>query len=120
MTVFLGSDNMRPDSAVTFMHDNQETTGVMLDETNPALIRARVQHRGFLDTLVFMDHDFKHSVTSVYAVDEERVAVRDMLVVFTRKPKVWGGMCRGMRIRCVFMRGCRCGFLDGKAWTGVD
>ena len=44
MTVFLGSDNMRPDSAVTFMHDNQETTGVTLGETNPALIRARVQH----------------------------------------------------------------------------
>lgn len=90
MTVFLGSDNMRPDSAVTFMHDNQETTGVALSQTNPTLIRARVQHRGFLDTLVFVDHDFKHSVTSVYAVDEERVAVRDMLVVFTRKPKVEG------------------------------
>lgn len=39
---------------------------------------------------MFVDHDFKHSVTSVYAVDEERVAVRDMLVVFTRKPKVGG------------------------------
>jgi hypothetical protein len=35
MTVFLGSDNMRPDSAVTYMHDNQETTGVQTWETNP-------------------------------------------------------------------------------------
>lgn len=68
--VFLGSDNMHPDSAVTFMHDNRETTGMALSETNPALIRARVQHCSFLDTLVFVDHDFKHSVTSVYAVDE--------------------------------------------------
>jgi hypothetical protein len=30
MTVLLGSRNMRPDSAVTFMHDNEETTGVQI------------------------------------------------------------------------------------------
>lgn len=90
MTVFLGSSNMRPDSAVTFMHDNKETTGVQLWETNPALIRARVQHQHFLDTLLFVDHDFKHSVTSLHQRDELEPATRDMLVVFTRRPKLDG------------------------------
>ncbi|KAF4463811.1 2OG-Fe dioxygenase [Fusarium albosuccineum] len=90
MTVFLGSNNMRPDSAVTFMHDNQETTGVQLCETNPALIRGRVHHQHFLDTLMFVDHDFKHSVTSLHQQDAAQPATRDMLVVFTRRPKVDG------------------------------
>lgn len=90
MTVFLGSHNMRADSAVTFMHDNQETTGVQTWETNPTLIRGRVHHQHFLDTLVFVDHDFKHSVTSVHQQDESRPATRDMLVVFTRRPKLEG------------------------------
>ena len=90
MTVFLGSQNMRPDSAVTFMHDNEETTGVQIWETNPTLIRARVHHRNFLDTLVFVDHDFKHSVTSVHQLDAAQPASRDMLVVFTRRPKLEG------------------------------
>lgn len=90
MTVFLGSKNMRPDSAVTFMHANEETTGVQIWETNPTLIRARVHHQHFLDTLVFVDHDFKHSVTSVHQLDVTTPATRDMLVVFTRRPKVEG------------------------------
>lgn len=90
MTVFLGSKNMRADSAVTFMHDNKETTGVQVWETNPTLIRARVHHQHFLDTLVFVDHDFKHSVTSVHQLDAAQPASRDMLVVFTRRPKVEG------------------------------
>jgi hypothetical protein len=90
MTVFLGSNNMRPDSAVTYMHDNQETTGVQTWETNPILIRARVHHRHFLDLLMFADHDFKHSVTSVYQSDTSQPATRDMLVVFTRRPKLDG------------------------------
>ncbi|KAH7025077.1 2OG-Fe dioxygenase-domain-containing protein [Microdochium trichocladiopsis] len=90
MTVMLGTDNMRADSAVTYIHDNRETTGVRTAETDPTLIRGRVQHQGFLDTLMFCDHDFKHSVTSVYQDDPGRPTTRDMLVVFTRKPKVDG------------------------------
>ncbi|KAF2105487.1 2OG-Fe dioxygenase-domain-containing protein [Lophiotrema nucula] len=88
MTVFLSSKNMRADSAVTFMHDNEEMTGIQTGETNPTLIRGRVHHQHFLDTLVFVDHDFKHSVTSVYQLDTAQPASRDMLVVFTRRPKL--------------------------------
>ncbi|TPX16308.1 uncharacterized protein E0L32_003957 [Thyridium curvatum] len=90
MTVFLGSTNMRPDSAVTFMHDNEEVTGIKTEETNPTLIRGRVHHQHFLDTLMFVDHDFKHSVTSVHQLDPSHPATRDMLVVFTRRPKMEG------------------------------
>ncbi|KAG9256672.1 2OG-Fe dioxygenase-domain-containing protein [Emericellopsis atlantica] len=90
MTVFLGSHNMRADSAVTFMHDNQETTGVQTWETNPTLIKGRVHHQHLLDTLIFVDHEFKHSVTSVHQQDDSYPATRDMLVVFTRRPKMSG------------------------------
>ncbi|PYH47070.1 uncharacterized protein BP01DRAFT_380912 [Aspergillus saccharolyticus JOP 1030-1] len=88
MTVLLGSSNMRSDSAVTYLHDNLETTGAPLWETNPALIRGRVQHRNFLDTLVFADHHYKRCVTQLNASDPSERAWRDMLVVFTRRPKL--------------------------------
>jgi hypothetical protein len=103
MTVFLGSNNMRADSAVTFMHDNAETTGIQTCQTNPSLIRGRVQHRHFLDTLMFVDHEFKHSVTSVHQADVTRPATRDMLVVFTRRPKLEGhvsGYADSMELHC--------------------
>ncbi|PYI14020.1 hypothetical protein BO99DRAFT_426657 [Aspergillus violaceofuscus CBS 115571] len=87
MTVLLGSSNMRSDSAVTYLHDNLETTGAPLWETNPALIRARVQHRDFLDTLIFADNHYKRCVTQLNACDPSDRALRDMLVIFTRRPK---------------------------------
>jgi hypothetical protein len=90
MTVFLEASNMSSDSAVTFMHDNTEITGIRTEETNPTLIKGRVQHQKFLDTLMFVDHAFKHSVTSVHQVDDRRPATRDMLVVFTRKEREEG------------------------------
>ncbi|KAH9904501.1 2OG-Fe dioxygenase-domain-containing protein [Xylariomycetidae sp. FL2044] len=90
MTVFLSSENMRADSAVTFLHDNTEQTGVQTWETNPTLIMGRVHHQHFLDTLMFVDHDFKHSVTSLHQADTKEMATRDMLVIFTRRPKTDG------------------------------
>ncbi|CAH0054551.1 unnamed protein product [Clonostachys solani] len=90
MTVFLNCSNMHPESGITFMHDNKETTGVQLQDTNPALIRGRVHHQKRLDTLMFVDHDTKHSVTPVHQLDPAHPATRDMLIVFTRKPKLEG------------------------------
>ena len=49
-----------------------------------------MQRRHFLDTLMFVDHDHKHSVTPVYPLDESQWTLRDMLVIFTRKPKMVG------------------------------
>lgn len=103
MTVFLGSNNMRPDSAVTYMHDYTERTGIQTWETCPTLIMGRVHHQHFLDTLMFVDHEFKHSVTSVHQLDPNVPATRDMLVVFTRRPKMEGhvsGYADTMDLHC--------------------
>ncbi|GAM86515.1 hypothetical protein ANO11243_045290 [Dothideomycetidae sp. 11243] len=86
MTTFLGAKNMASNSAVTFMHDMSETTGSRLNETTPELIRERFQHRHFLDTVMIVDHERKHSISPVYAVDATKEATRDMLIFFTRKP----------------------------------
>lgn len=86
MTTLLASENMRGDSAATFMHAMHETTGVPLNSSKPENIRARVQHTKFLDTLMIVDHENKHSLSPVYQEDESREATRDMLILFTRKP----------------------------------
>ncbi|GIC84256.1 2OG-Fe dioxygenase family protein [Aspergillus udagawae] len=86
MTTFLKSDNMAPNSAATFLHDMRETTGIRLNESKPELIRGNAQHRHFLDTILIVDHELKHSLSPVYAVDSAREAYRDMLIFFTRKP----------------------------------
>ncbi|KAJ5305494.1 uncharacterized protein N7443_005154 [Penicillium atrosanguineum] len=88
MTTYLRSTNMSSNSAVTFLHDIKEKTGIRLNETSPELIQARAQHRNFLDTLLIVDNERKHSISPVYAVDASREATRDMLIFFTRKPVV--------------------------------
>lgn len=88
MTTYLGSRNMASHSAVTFMHDMQETTGAKFTDIKPELVRGREQHRRFLDTLLIVDHERKHCISPVYAVDPEKEATRDMLIFFTRRPVV--------------------------------
>jgi hypothetical protein len=86
MTTFVGSDNMTDDSAVTFVHDMREKTANRWYEADESLLTGRYQHRNFLDTLIVVDHERKHSVSPVKAVDPQRPATRDMLIFFTRKP----------------------------------
>ncbi|KAI9152060.1 hypothetical protein HJFPF1_09283 [Paramyrothecium foliicola] len=86
MTTYLGSNNMGPNSAATFMHDMGETTGIQLDEISPKHLLSRVQHKNLLDTLMIVDHERKHSLSPVYPIDKTKEASRDMLVFFTRKP----------------------------------
>lgn len=90
MTTFLASRNMTANSAETFLHDMREVNGNRWHETNPELIRGRAQHRDFLDTLLIVDHEYKHSVSPVYPIDASRPADRDMLIFFTRKPAEQG------------------------------
>ncbi|KAJ5154467.1 Protein of unknown function DUF2257 [Penicillium coprophilum] len=90
MTVLLHSENLRKDSGVTLFHDNSETTGISGYEAEPGLIVDRFQHRHYLDTLMFADNSYKHSVSPVHQSREENRAVRDMLVLITRKPKLPG------------------------------
>ncbi|KAJ6113875.1 hypothetical protein N7523_007192 [Penicillium sp. IBT 18751x] len=87
MTVMLGSSNITSDSGITFVHARDETTGVQPPETKMELLKGRYQHREFLDTLLFTDNSFKHSVTPVYARDKSQPSYRDMFVIFSRKPR---------------------------------
>ncbi|PHH63371.1 hypothetical protein CDD81_6068 [Ophiocordyceps australis] len=86
MTTFLGAKNMSDNSAVTFMHDMNETTGIPFNQASPANLLARVQHRKILDTLILVDHERKHSLSPVYPIDDSKEATRDMLIFFTRRP----------------------------------
>nr|WP_245695464.1 2OG-Fe dioxygenase family protein [Streptomyces antibioticus] len=90
MTTFLGGENMTADSAITFIHDMRETNARRWHETDPGYLLDRRQHRDFLDTLLLVDHERKHSLTPVRAVNPAEPATRDMLIFFTRKPALDG------------------------------
>ncbi|EFR03887.1 hypothetical protein MGYG_06885 [Nannizzia gypsea CBS 118893] len=90
MTTFLGSENMSSDSATTFVHDMRAKNALRWNEVNPEHTLGSHQHREFLDTLLFVDHERKHSLSPVHAVDPSCPATRDMLIFFTRKPVVEG------------------------------
>ncbi|MFF9812346.1 2OG-Fe dioxygenase family protein [Streptomyces sp. NPDC014006] len=90
MTTFLGSENMTDDSAVTFLHDMRERNATRWNETDPELVLGQCRHRHFLDTLIVVDHERKHSLSPVSAVDKRLPATRDMLIFFTRKPVLEG------------------------------
>ncbi|SDH92805.1 hypothetical protein SAMN05192558_103254 [Actinokineospora alba] len=86
MTTFIGGDNLADDSAVTFLHDIREKNGTRADSVDPALTLGAHQHKEFLDTLLVVDNERKHSLSPVVARDPRREATRDMLIFFTRKP----------------------------------
>ncbi|MCJ1355768.1 MAG: hypothetical protein MMC33_005760 [Icmadophila ericetorum] len=90
MTTLLGHTNMTDDSAVTFLHTLDEVNGTRWNATNPKYSLGQVQHKEFLDTLLIFDHERKHSLSPVWAVDESKPALRDMLIFFTRKPVIKG------------------------------
>lgn len=86
MTIFLGSENMVRESATTHLHSNQEVSGIQREDQNPEHVLSTAQHQDVLDTLIVVDHERKHSVSSVTPVDPSAAATRDMLILFTRKP----------------------------------
>ncbi|MCP3981064.1 MAG: 2OG-Fe dioxygenase family protein [bacterium] len=86
MTTLLGLDNITGDSAVTHVHDPRQKNGLRWDEVDEDLVLGRHQHRHFLDTLLIVDHELKHTVTPVGAEDPKSRATRDMLILFTRHP----------------------------------
>lgn len=90
MTTFLSSDNMTDDSAITCIHDMREKNANKWDQADLSLILWQAQHRRFLDTLLVVDHERKHSLSPVMAADKTRRATRDMLIFFTRKPVMPG------------------------------
>ncbi|KAJ0123675.1 hypothetical protein J7T55_012143 [Diaporthe amygdali] len=86
LVTFLGSKNMASNSAATFLHSMDEVTGISLRESSPLKIVGRNRHSAFLDTMMIVDHERKHSLTAVYAEDKTALATRDVLIFFTRRP----------------------------------
>lgn len=90
MTSLLGSHNMMDDSAKTLIHDMREENAKRWNETNPRFLRGEFQHKKFLDTVLIVDHERKHSLSPVRAADPARRATRDVIIFFTRKPTTEG------------------------------
>lgn len=86
MTVLLGLNNLTQDSAITFVHDIREKNGLRYNECKPEYLLGQVRHTHFLDTLLIIDHERKHSLSPVFLENENHIATRDMLIFFTRKP----------------------------------
>lgn len=86
MTTLLGTHNMASDSAVTFIHDVREENGIRWDNVCTQYILGEARHKNFLDTLLIVDSERKHSLSPVYAFDKNQEATRDMLIFFTRRP----------------------------------
>ncbi|KAE8150322.1 2OG-Fe dioxygenase-domain-containing protein [Aspergillus avenaceus] len=90
MTTYLNSQNMTSDSAVTFIHDLREQNSLRWHEAKPEYLTGCHQHQDYLDTLLFVDHEKKHSLSPVHAINPDIPSTRDMLIFFTRKPVVEG------------------------------
>jgi hypothetical protein len=87
MTTLLSSQNMTADSVVSQMHSQDQKTGIAWNEVNPNHIVWEFQHKNFLDTLIIVDNELKHSVSPVSALEKKCRTYRDMIIFFTRRPK---------------------------------
>jgi len=86
MSTFVSSNNLMEGSAETFLHSWDQGTGISHNHSNRDLVLGRVCHRSPLDTLIFFDNHFKHSLSPVIAGDGSELATRDMFIFSTRKP----------------------------------
>ena len=87
ITVLMKSHNVDWDagSASSSIVNLKEPFGIPAAKINPENIIETVQHKRFLDTLMFLDSEVSHAVSSVYAKDKSAPAHRDMMVLFTRR-----------------------------------
>ncbi|QDS71146.1 hypothetical protein FKW77_009955 [Venturia effusa] len=86
MTTFIKGSNMTETSAQTLLHTNEQKNATVHCDTLPEHHIAKYQHRSFLDTLMFLDHELKHSLSPVEPADATKDSHRDMIVFVTRKP----------------------------------
>ncbi|TID26356.1 gb [Venturia nashicola] len=90
MTTFIKGSNMTETSAQTLLHTNEQKNATAHHNTLPKHHVAKYQHRNFLDTLLFLDHELKHSLSPVEPADGTKDSHRDMIVFVTRKPCLEG------------------------------
>lgn len=87
MTTLLYTKNISSDSAVSQVHSTNQETGARWDMVTPEFVIGRSQHKNFLDTLLIVDSELKHSVSPVNAFNPEKEAFRDIVLFCTRRPK---------------------------------
>lgn len=87
MTTLLDSFNMTNDSAKSQLHSENQKNGIDFYSADKNHVVGEVQHKNFLDTLLIVDSELKHSVSSINQYDKKIKATRDMLIFFTRRPK---------------------------------
>lgn len=87
MTTFMHAKNMTDCSAISKIHTQDEVNGTTWNEVNDEFVIGEFQHRHFLDTLLIVDSELKHSLSPVNPVDENKLSTRDMIIFFTRRPK---------------------------------
>lgn len=87
MTTLIQSKNMTKTSAITQIHTVNQKTGIPWNDVNKEFVVSELQHRHFLDTVLIVDSELKHSVSEVRALNERENAIRDMIILFTRRPK---------------------------------
>ncbi|KAE9986902.1 hypothetical protein EG328_004344 [Venturia inaequalis] len=90
MTTFINGSNMTSTSAQTLLHTNEQKNATAHCDTLSQYHVAKYQHRDFLDTLLFLDHELKHSLSPVEPADATKDSHRDMIVFVTRKPCLEG------------------------------
>lgn len=86
MTTFIQGSNMTETSAQTLLHTNDQKNATAHCDSLPEYHVAKYQHRNFLDTLLFLDHEMKHSLSPVEPADATKDSHRDMIIFVTRKP----------------------------------
>ena len=87
MTTLLYTQNMSEESAITQIHKQEQKTGIDWDKVNRKYVIGEFQHKYFLDTLLIVDNELKHTVSPINAFDKNQNAYRDMIILFTRRPK---------------------------------
>ena len=60
MTTLLDYCNMTSKSAVSYIHDNLEDSGIRYNDADNKLVYGSCQHINFLDTLLILDNERKH------------------------------------------------------------
>jgi len=90
MTTFNNASNMTENSAETLLHDKKQKNASAHCDTDPQFRVAKYQHHNFLDTVLFLDHELKHSLSPVESADASKDSTRDMIVFVARKPCLEG------------------------------
>ena len=88
MTMLLKSRNIDFDkqaAATSKLFSLEQPIGVSFQDANETNVIAKVQHKKFLDTLLFVDNEVSHAVSPCKLVDPQNVGHRDMMVVFSRR-----------------------------------